>query len=333
MLLFLSGDDTFRSRKRLHQLRDAFRIKFDTSGLNTILLDGATMRPAQFHEYMAAQGFLSSKRMIIVSDLLGEGKADVQDAVLSVLQENNDHTDNILIFWEAGEVKETTKRKAGTQSAVALRSFLTENAKNELFPLLSAAEVERWIVKEVPLRGGIMDRKAVALLAASVGSDLWRADRELEKLLHFRSGQLITVEDVEQMTATPLEDTIFKLTDALGQRDIATAVRLLEEQFQLGNDPLALLRTIAWHVRTIIGVRSLLDTGENPRTFAKTLGIHPFVAQKATKQAEYFAEADLLAIHDQLVAVDTNVKSSATNPRLLFDLLALKFRKPEAVRT
>ncbi len=332
MLILLSGDDTFRSRKRLQQLRGAFKTKFDPTGLNTVALDGATMLAGQFDEHSAAQGFLATKRLLVVTNLVHEGKQAVQEAVLASLEERSATTENIIVFWEDGSVEVKKSGTAFAKSALALIEFFRQHAKHEVFPTLEPVAVERWIVKETKARGGLIEKRAASLLAAAVDSDLWRADRELEKLVRYRQGQLITVDDVGQLLSIPVEDTVFRLTDALGQRDVATAVRLLEDQFQQGVDPLALLRTIAWHVRTIVTLRSILDQGQTLRNATKTLKLHPFVIQKASKQAEYFTMAELIAIHDQLVMIDIKVKSTSVDAKLLFDLLALAFspsgRKP-----
>lgn len=328
MIILLSGDDTFRSRQRLNQLRLAFTAKFDPTSLNTINLDGATMNAGQFDELSAAQGFLATKRFLVVTNLIHDGKPAVQEAVLASLHERSATTENIIVFREVGSLEIKKSGTAFAKPALALIEFFRQHAKHEVFFSLEPAAVERWILKETELRGGTIEKKAVSLLAAAVDSDLWRADRELEKLVRYRQGQLITVDDVEQMLSIPVEDTVFRLTDALGQRDVATAIRLLEDQFQQGVDPLALLRTIAWHVRTVVTLRSILDQGQTLRNATKTLKLHPFVIQKASKQAEYFTMAELIAIHDELVMIDTKVKSTSVDPKLLFDLLVLAFSPP-----
>lgn len=331
MIILLSGDDTFRSRKRLQQLRQAFKTKFDPTGLNTVGLDGATMSAGQFDELSAAQGFLATKRFLVVTNLIHDGKTAVQEAVLGSLEERSSTTENIIVFWEDGSVEAKKSGTAFVKQALALVEFFRQHAKHEVFTTLDPGAVERWIVKETKMRGGTIEKKAASLLAAAVDSDLWRADRELEKLVRYRQGQLISADDVEQLLNIPVEDTVFRLTDALGQRDVATAVRLFEDQFQQGVDPLALLRTIAWHIRTVVALRSILDQGQTIRNAAKTLKLHPFVIQKASKQAEYFTMAELIAIHDELVTIDTKVKSTSVDPKLLLDLLVLAFRAP--VRT
>ncbi len=335
MLILLYGDDTFRSRQRLRQLRDAFRQKFDPTGINTATLDGEILTAEQFNERFAAQGFLAEKRLVAVTNLLTAGKAATQELVLRVLEEEGRTTENILIFWESGEAPEVaaaeTRTKAGTKTARRLWNFLFTAAKREHFPALEPLAVQEWIFRQVEQRGGTMEKKAAVRLAAIVDADLWLADAEIEKLLHYKKDQLITEADIDQVTTTRFDDNMFRLTDALGQRDIQTAVRLLEDQFQNGVDPLYLLRILSWHVRNLIGVAALLEAGEQQRAIARILKLHPFVVQKAARQTASFFPDELTAVHDRLLEIDIMIKTRHVDPRIAFDLLATAFRKRSAV--
>ncbi len=320
MIILLHGDDTYRSHKRLQQLRDAFRAKHDPSGLNVLTLDGATLEAEQFHEQAAAQGFLAAKRFLAVRGLLAEGKAATQEAVAASLAQQDGGADTILVFWEPADASELKLR---AKTSDALRSLLLRQ-RNERFDLLDPAGVQQWVLREVEWRGGTIEKKAAVRLATSLGTDLWRGVQEIEKLVHWKGGGLITETDIDQLVTEGVDDNIFRLTDALGARDCATALRVLEEQFVLGTEPLVVLRTLAWHIRNILGARALLDRGtQTPATIARELGLHPFVAQKAVRQAAAFTLDELIRLHDDLCAADEQLKTRRVSARALFDLLAL----------
>lgn len=340
MIILLYGQDPYRSRQRLKKLRDAFKEKFDATGMNTVQFDGETLTAEEFNKQCNATGFLAEKRFLAVLDLLTKGKADVQRAVLEMLEERKFVTENILVFWESGDLsvrkeRATTKKTQGKRkkrpSDTALMQGLLAKAKKEEFNPLPPDMVATWVQHEVERLGGTIEKKAVTLLASRVGSDLWQASNEVAKLVHYKKDQVIGEQDVDMLVATTFDDDIFRLTDAIGQRNAPLALKIFEDQFQLGADPLYLLRMLAWHLRNLVSVRSVQDHGVvTAQAIANQIGIHPFVAQKAMRQTAYFSLPQLLAAYDRLSAIDSELKSTRADARALFDLFVLALTRSSA---
>lgn len=325
MIILLSGDDTYRSRQRLRTLRDAFRKKHDPSGVSTVRADGEKLTADELLTHLTVQGFFSTRRFVAVEGFLTNGHPAEQQAVLDALERMKFATDNVLVFWEPGDPpKQKGKGKAKADPGAALWQALAPTAKQERFASLDAAALATWYAAEIKRRGGTIERAALQRLLQNVGSDLWQASQEIEKLLHFKQDQLITESDVDQLVVAPFDESIFLLTDALGQRDAAAALRLLERQFQSGTEPLYLLRMLAWHARTLIGVWSLQANGmTDPGAIAREAKLHPFVAQKALRQVRLFSLDDLRALYRGIVEIDASIKSQPVDPRVLITLLLL----------
>lgn len=335
MILLLFGDDTYRSRQRLRVLRDAFRAKYDRSGINIVRRDGETLTADTLMRLLTVQGFLTANRLVIVENFLTRGKAGEQEAVHAYLEGSNFDVPNILLLWEEAEAPVTGKGKKA-DSGSRLWHALAASAKTERFTPLDGAMLTRWYSATIKERGGTIEKPALHKLIELIGSDLWQASAEIDKLIHFKMDQAIIEADLAQLVATSLDEDIFAITDALGNRDRESAFRLIEQHLASGVAPLYLLRMFAWHVRNLLGARSLLDDGvSNPKTMARELGIHPFVAQKVARQAQQFRLADLRAMIGELVEVDYNMKSRSLDPRALFTLLTLKMLRParDAVTT
>ncbi|MFH1171441.1 MAG: DNA polymerase III subunit delta [bacterium] len=327
MIILLYGDDTYRSRQRLQRLRAAFIEKHDPSGVNVIRCDGEKLTAEELLTHLTVRGFLTSKRFIAVENFLLHGRAQEQQAVFDVLTKMDFATDNILILWEGGD--EPKKTKAGkTHPGATLWQSLATAAKVESFPPLEGSALTAWYRHEIEQRGGTIEKTALQQLLRLVGQDLWKASSEIDKLVHYSLGQPITEAAIDQLLTAPFDENIFLLTDALGQRDVATALRLLEGQFQNGAEPLYVLRMLAWHVRNLLGVRSLLDEGTaNPRTIARDLGLHPFVAQKAIRQVSAFTLDDLRSLYRSILEIDQTIKSRSIDPRIFFTLLTVRLTK------
>lgn len=322
MILFLYGEDTYRSRARLRKLRKAFCEKHDPSGVNSIRVDGEKMTADAFITHLTVQGFLTPKRFIVVENFCTQGKPKEQQAVLDHLRPSKFFTDNIVVFWEEGELPSVKGKKH--DPGVQLWQAVAEQARMEHFAPLAAAGMTKWYTQEIASRGGAIEKIALQHLIHLVGDNLWQASSEIDKLIAFKGGQPITETDVDQMVLAPIDENIFALTDALGQRNMGTALRLLENQFQQGAAPLYLLRMFAWHVRNLIGVRSMLDEGvNNPKTIARELRLHPFVAQKTMRQAAAFTLDDLRRVYGELLEIDSTLKSRSVDPRVLLTMLVM----------
>ena len=327
MIILLYGDDTYRSRERLRALRAAFQQRHDPTGVNIVRLDGEALKASDLLGHLTAQGFLTARRFLVVENFFSLGRAAEHAAVHDIVASPTFSTENILVLWESGE---PDARKKKNDSATKLWQALSTTGKVERFSLLEGAALTKWYSQQIQARGGAIEKPALQHLIHCVGADLWQASAEIEKLIHFSGGQPITDAIVDQLITAPFDDTIFQLTDAIGQRDTATALKLLENQFQNGAEPLYLLRMLSWQVRNLIGVRSLLDEGtDNPRTIARDLKLHPFVAQKTVRQAAAFSLDDLKVFYRGLLDIDRSIKSRPIDPRVLFTLLTVKLTPPK----
>src|SRR3989338_2379931 len=76
MLIFIHGEDTFRSREKLHELILEFKKKRDPQGFNVVRLDGGELTWERFRHEALSPGFLAPKRMIVIERLLARGKKE-----------------------------------------------------------------------------------------------------------------------------------------------------------------------------------------------------------------------------------------------------------------
>lgn len=323
MIIFLHGPDTFRSRRALNDLKARFSQTNENAGLNTTVLYGETVDAVAFERAVSTPPFLAKKRLVIVERLLekNRGKKIISD-VLGLLPRVDQQT-TVLIFWE-GELPSGRRGGKTTQSSDALLTKLQKADKVQAFGLLEPSAVQQWIRTEVTSRQAAFAPAAVALLADSVGNDLWQLNGEIDKLIAYRAGGEVTVRDVETLVQTKLDDDVFKLTDAIGRRQKAIALRLLTEQLQSGTSPTQLLASITWQFRNLLLVKLLLnEPGPAGSRSAQQLGLHPFVVKKTTSQASHYQLDDLKKIYSRLSSIEHKIKTSRAAPEVLLNLLVV----------
>lgn len=319
MIIFLYGEDTYRSSQKLQQIKDKFIKEVDASAMNLTTLDGASLRFEEFNQQIKATAFLARKRMIIIKNLISENKSkEIQKEIVELLnkESNKSAEDNIIVFWE-----KTDHSKSRTKNALWDR-LIKEKFAQEFKPL-SSGQLNAWIEKEIKKRQAIIERPAISHLAALVGNDLWQLSSEIEKLVNYCQDKIITSTEIENLVKAKYDDDIFKLVDALGNKNKKQALKLLSDQLNLGANEMYLLSMLIRQFRILLLIKDLQQDNPNitKDKIAKELKIHPFVAQKALYQAKNFNLNQLKMIYQLLLDIDLQIKTSTAKPKLLFDML------------
>lgn len=325
MIIFLYGTDTYRSRQRLRFYRAGFIKKYDPQGLNVVSLDGGKLTMEEFRKNVSQVGFLAKKRFIVIENILRDNKK-IEEPLFDYLK-NEWLDDNVLIFLEETEDEGSFKKKRKKAAASPLLEFLLDK-KAEEFSWLNGEELNKWIRSEVKKRGGIITEAAVLELASLVGADLWNMAGEIEKLINYTNKKNITASDVQLLVKAKFDENIFHLTDALASRDAKQSFKLLNDQMSSGAHELYLLTMLIRQFRILLQTREILDQESNYYTIASRLRLHPFVAQKAVRDARRFSLEELKNIYRQLLEMDIKIKSTAEDPRVMFDLLITKICQP-----
>lgn len=321
MHIFLHGPDTYRSKRRLKHLVEAFKQKYDPSGLNVARFNGADFDLEAFRRSAGAAGFLASRRFVAVEGLFGTNPTKgVQEDLVAFLGQH-EKGENIIVVVE-DDLGDTRPRKKGRSSRGSgpLLHWLLEHSKVETFEALIGESLNRWIRDEVKRQGGRIDPPAVLELAGLVGSDLWQMSGEIAKLVAHAEGKPIRAESVRELVRGHFDENIFHLTDALAERDERRSLELLQEQLQSGSHPLYLLTMLARQFRILFLVKEVMLAEQHPATVATRLKLHPFVAQKAIREAKRFERDELVAIFSYLLDLDVKLKTSQGDPLTMLAL-------------
>ena len=141
MIIFLYGEDTYRSSQKLHEITNKFKMEVDESGMNLAILDGANLKFEEFNQQVNASAFMSRKRMIVIKNLISSNKSkNIQKEILVLLK--NKSNDNIIVFWEPGTLpKEKDKKQLWLK--------LTKEKFAQEFKPLTSIQINQWIATEI----------------------------------------------------------------------------------------------------------------------------------------------------------------------------------------
>lgn len=222
-------------------------------------------------------------------------------------------------------------------------------------------EAAEWIESRVRHRKKLIDPDARALLIEKTmnkgGVSLRLLASEIEKLLAFIGDRpKITRADVELLVGRSVEDQIWSLTDAIGERATGKAVTALHRLFVQEEQALGMLAMLAREFRLLLEARLMLDTQPEARQAARVdyrtfqTRFHSLLKARATKpgaeapsgellagnpypawlklqQAPRFEVPTLLAAIRHLAEADLEIKTGGRHETLVMESLAVKLAR------
>lgn len=344
MFYLLHGEDEFTNREQLKQLRQQgdFGYNQDTySGadteLKTIIITSDTMP------------FLSEQRLVVVEGLPKKKRGESSSSVDAASGEDTANAGKTKKGKKGG--KNSAITRAGFEKALAehiavmpettVLVVLVDEKLEDSNALVKAAGKHGKVIQNMLPKGAAltswltkrargMDVKitpeAVSLLANFIGNHLRLQANELDKLATYvGKGATITADDVRLLSAQVQEARIFDLTDALAQRQHKQALNILHDLLSDGEPPIRLISTITSQVRSLLLVKELAQKGMRSAQIASTLGLAPFVVDKAIRQVGNFSMVQLEHTYRQLLATDAALKRSRLTPEMALDLLVVNF--------
>lgn len=297
MIIFLYGEDTFRSHQKLQELKTKFLREVDSSGLNLGIINSETP-PDKLQTILFSSPFAARKRMVFVVDV-GALSKDISQGIESAL--NKGLPEDLIFVARLGA-------KEQSLSPELVRKLKKNNLSEEFNPL-KGRRLEEYILKIAKDINCRLDRLALQALLLLTQGDLWQISNELMKLAAFSSGQAIRAEDVYQLVIGGLDENIFHLTDALTDMHSSRALTLLNEQLKAGLPPVFLLSRLIGHFRLLLAVRILLDQGKQMRLISGELSLHPFVGEKISRQIKNWSGTKLKEAYRELLLIDIKIKS------------------------
>ena len=156
-----------------------------------------------------------------------------------------------------------------------------------------------------------------------MGNDLWRMSNEINKLCAYKFKKTITKDDLDLLIANKIDENIFNLVDAIGNKNKTLALKLINDQLEINNSANYLLAMIIRQFRILLQIK---DLSLNNQNFSQ-LKLHPFVIQKASNQVKKYSFEQLKNIYNQLLAMDIKLKTSQIKPTVLFDLFIINALK------
>ena len=177
-----------------------------------------------------------------------------------------------------------------------------------------------FVREECKRRGHAIASDVADALVDLVGSELASLLDAIERLsLYAGEKQEISEDAVHACIARVRVGSVWGLADAVAARDRATALRLLNENYDPRDRGLPLHGLLASSIRKMLKLRALIEGGASTDEAAKQAGFPPFKAQDAARQAKRFKPGELERAVAIFAEADLALKGSKVPPLLVLE--------------
>ncbi len=235
-----------------------------------------------------------------------------------------DPTPGVVLAFEASrfDFEGDDKRKlervrkfySSIPDSVELRRFSPHEARQEAESLVRTA-------------GFRIDAAALDLLIEALGADMGRIAVEIEKLALFAHGRQIAVDDITALVPDARATTIFALVNALGRRDRARALEILDTLTREGEYlPLALAFLSTQFRMALVAREAGLRTSQQIQGHFTRMGVPMWssradqVYQTATKFSKPQLERAIGLIFD----ADRGLRDTRPDDRIIMEQFILQ---------
>jgi DNA polymerase III subunit delta len=164
-------------------------------------------------------------------------------------------------------------------------------------------QLAEWIQQNVKSSGYEMTSKACMLMVESLGNDLGRIVKELEKLaVLIEKGTTINDKHIEENIGISKDYNVFELTNAVANKDNLKALKIVDyfEHNPKAADLVFVISNLFKFFSQIMRIHFLPN--KSREAVAKALGVHPFVAGELTNAKNKYdprkIAANIALIHE-----------------------------------
>jgi len=304
MIYFLYGANTYFVLQKLKEII----IEEKTNDIQKINLKDIGM--SEFVGKIQHQDLFAKKKIFIVENFfLNED--------LEAFEKNLIATGHNLIFLERGPINERDKKNH-------IFCFLIKHAKCFEFKPMKDAEQKKWITREFNSLNYKIKNEMASKFIEVVGNDVWTIANEIKKLAVYKINspeKEVNEGDIKFLIKQTEEINIFKMIEALAQKNRKKALLSLHQLLKSGAKPEYVLAMIVFQFRNIVLIKNLIEKGYSYANILKKMKLKPFVLQKNYDLTRKFSSAELKKIYEKIFLTDINIKTGKTPAELAFDLL------------
>lgn len=284
----------------------------DQNSMNFNTFDGEDTDPDQIVSLGNTLPFFAERRVILVKNSgLFKAKAESVESLSEFIKKK---PDTAVIVFEEGEIDKRNTLYKAVQKCGRVADFETQDGNF----LLS------WVYTKFKKEGRQVTKPTLEKFLSMTGTDMQNIASEAEKLICYTMGRnKITDQDVDAICIQQLSDRIFDMIRAVTAHEQKKAIDLYTDLLELKTEPMSILYLLARQYNMLFRIRSLLDEGQGQNAISAALKQPPWLVRKSIPLCKNYTAAQLLAITEEFVQTEQDVKSGRLNDRISVELMII----------
>lgn len=306
----LIGDDNAARREKQESLIAAW-LPENEKALGLTRLSAGEITEATISQ-MQVLPFFSTKQVFVISDI-DAINAKAVEILSSYFEKTNAGT---YVILEGKSFDGRSKVARVIKDNCTLLNFKMQKGGQDLRGRVSLA-LENAHRTYTP--------DAIQVLLERLGGNISFVDVAIEKLvLATQKGDMITAEHVRDVVDSFLTYDVFDLTNAMSEKNNQKLLEVFRYLIDQGTSPIELNGMLSWQVRRLFEAKRLVAKGAGAPVIQKELRINPYFYDRFMQQVKRFTKKELIAVIDELFAIDCAIKQGTQDPIQATELLFVR---------
>jgi len=309
-LILLHGQEPYFIEEGVRSILEATVLP-ENRDFNLSRFQGREFKAMEVVEQARTFPVFADRRLVIIKSI-HEASTDQLDGLLAYVEDPVPETILLLTADKIDARRKIFQVLKKTGAVIEFKKIYENQLPSFVRELASSLNIT--------LTGG-----GLKLFCKRVGTNLVEVHGELEKLAGYLGERDIADEnDVAAIVSDTRIESIFDLTDALGQGDRATALVLLDRLLAEGQAPLMVLSMMTRHFRQMWKIRELTAQKVPQNELSRRVGVSPYFLKGLMQQAGRFDSPQYRQLFELFLDTDLALKSSGSEPKTHLEKLVLE---------
>ncbi len=311
-LYIFHGEETYLRDHYLGRLREVIL----TGGLgefNRHNIGAKEMSPHALEEAVDCLPMMAERTLVEVADF-DLFRAGEKEEYIRILSNLPDYCCLVFVY----DVLEY-KPDARTKLAQAVKAHGT--AVN--FPRQGQRELTDWVRRHFKALGKDIDPRLCWELIELCGDLMHNLQQEISKIAAYAKEDHITRADIEAVAAPQLSAVVFRIADAIGEKNFDRAAATLGELYQMQKTPYEILSALGKQMRQLYSARLALAGGKGSGYVAQLWGMR-YPADRLMSSARRFSLPWCRRAVVRCAQTDLAMKSTGQDAKELLTTLLLE---------
>jgi DNA polymerase-3 subunit delta len=315
-LYFLWGEEAFLIDQKIKEIHNLMRQEGGEE-VELTYLDADELTPQQLMEELEFSPLFALQRAVVIKRPYWLGKSQRKSSrheeILRVLQDYLQRAEGQTLIITG------TEHNASNPLVKMLdKQAIVQECKAPTPQYLSG-----WIKEEFATRGRKIDGPALSLMVKS-GQDMYYLENLIEKICLGCESKTVGIQEIEDQLDSRDEIKVFKLTDALLERNLTGSFRSFYQLLDQGEPPTFILYMIVRQFISLGKIKHFQESGADNKEITRLTGMKDFSVKKFLGQARNFTWSEIELLFKKFLDADIKFKSSGQDQKTIMETLIIE---------